>query len=332
MSVPKPHWFSHDYVMVSTAQTCGISKSGSLLPKFDPVTGHKVEEIDPETGELMEAINDELLDDMEALRDGCESDTLHFVDRSQVNLRFAVPVYYDHRYHQAFTEAMYSDEFSDFQTSTLGQMVENEQLIIKSGHGSAPKDLRVGEVPYIKVSDLRAGLVNINPTNRVPLKLAERVWRGKSSGLLAYDLLCPERASRNIGDFCVLMPGQEQILLTKEVIVLRPGKMADFDQFYLLWAMSLKIVRNQWNRVVFMQTNREDVGQRHLEIEIPLPPNKNRAKEVSEPFRHYFVTLAREREKLSKYLDVSNAHHFFIAGAEQVADLDMVSLDQPLDD
>jgi hypothetical protein len=27
-------------------------------------------------------------------------------------------------------------------------------------------------------------------------------------GLKAFDLICPERASKNIGDFCVLLPGQ----------------------------------------------------------------------------------------------------------------------------
>jgi hypothetical protein len=319
MSLPKPHWFSHNHIMVSTAQTCGISKSGGLLPKFDPVTGHKVQEIDPETGELMEAVNDYLLKDMEALRDGLDSDTLHFIERSKLDLRLAVPVYYDRRYHQVFTDAMCQEQFADFEAKTLGELLQDEYLTIKNGHGSAPKDLRVGEVPYIKVSDLRAGLVNINPTNQVPLQTAERYWRGSTSGLLAYDLLCPERASKNIGDFCVLMPGQEQILLTKEVIILRPGNKAIFDQFYLLWAMTLKIVRDQWNRVVFMQTNREDVGKRYLEIEVPFPPSRERADEVSEPFRSYFTTLAKERERLRNYLDTSSAHHFLISGADQVA-------------
>lgn len=324
MSVPKPHWFSHNHIMVSTAQTCGISKSGGLLAQFDPVTGQKKLETDPETGELMEAVNDCLLKDMEALRDGNDTDTLHFIERKKLNLRLAVPVYYDRRYHQIFTEAMCQDKFLDFKKITLGEMLQGEYIAITNGHGSAPKDLRVGEVPYIKVSDLRAGLVNINPTNKVPLKTAERYWRGLNSGLQPYDLICPERASRNIGDFCVLMPGQERILLTKEVIVLRAGNQATFDQFYLLWAMTLKIVRDQWNRIVFMQTNREDVGKRYLEIEVPFPPNREKADEISDSFRSYFTTLATEREKLRNYLDVSKAHHFFISGADQVVELENI--------
>ena len=81
--------------------------------------------------------------------------------------------------------------------------------------------------------------------------------------------------------------------------------------------MTLKIVRDQWRRVVFMQTNREDVGKRYLEIEIPIPPNGQKAAEVSEPFKHYYETIARARSELQKYLHGTKAHHFFVSGAEQ---------------
>lgn len=163
--------------------------------------------------------------------------------------------------------------------------------------------------------EIRAGQLNINPTNRVPLKWAEGLWKGSTSGLKEFDLLSPERASRNIGDFCVLMPGQEQVLLTKEIIVLRAGPDASFDQFYLLWAMTLRIVRDQWNRVVFMQTNREDVGKRFHEIEIPIAPSPGRAAEISEPFRRYYLAVAGERGRLAEYLR-EGKHHFFLSGVE----------------
>lgn len=314
MSIPKPGWFDHHKVMVSTAPTCGISKSGGLLVRFDPATGHPMMEIDEHDDEVP-SVDDQLLLDMEALRAGQSTETLDFVDRTSVSMRLAVPCYYDHRYHERFVAAMSSSDFAGFGSATLKQLSDENRITIRHGHGSAPKDLRVGDIPYIKVSDLRAGLVNINPTNAVPRKWAESMWGGADSGLRAYDLICPERASKNIGDFCVLMPGQEQILVTKEVIVLRPGPQADFDSFYLLWAMTLKIVRDQWNRVVFMQTNREDVGERYLEIEIPVAPSAARAAEISEPFRSYFLAVARAREAFRDYLDHSD-HHFYVSGGE----------------
>jgi type I restriction enzyme M protein len=311
----KPSWFSDDAIVVSTAPTVGLTKGGRLLPRIDE-HGERVQVPDPDTGELVDAINDVYLADAEALERGERTATLRDIPADEFSLRTAVPVYYDRRYPEQFASVMQTKQFADFSSYTLGALIDSGVLEASGGHGSPSADQRVGDVPYIKVSDLRAGLVNINPTNRIPQRLAEKMWRGKSSGLQAYDILSPERTSKNIGDFCLLMPGQEQVVLTKEIIVLRPGPKANFDSFYLLWAMTLKIVRDQWRRVVFMQTNREDVGKRWLEIEVPVPTSPERAMEVSEPFRTYYGSIAGAREALASYLRESESHHFFVSGAE----------------
>ena len=314
--IHKPSWFKEDHVLVSTAPTCGLAKGGRLLPLIDSETGLQIQVKDPETGAQVGAIDDQLKSDMEALRDGRTTPTLRYVEAENVTLRTAVPTFYDGRYDDAFDEAMRSDAFRGFTSLSLGEMIDAGLLVRRSGHGSPTQSLRVGTVPYIKVSDLRAGLVNINPTNRVPLAVARKFWRGDNSGLQAWDLICPERTSKNIGDFCMLMPGQEQVVATKEVIVLRPGSKATFDSFYLMWAMTLSIVRDQWRRVIFMQTNREDVGDRYLEIRVPVPKNASHAAEVSSPFRHYYRGLATAREDLGKYLGGHPDHHFFLGTAD----------------
>ncbi|MGA7705236.1 MAG: hypothetical protein WB998_10110 [Solirubrobacteraceae bacterium] len=317
MSIHKPSWFSDDFVVVSTAPTVGLTKGGRLLPLIDE-HGERVQVRDLDTGEPVDAINDVYLSDAQALIEGRRTATLRDIPADEVSLRTAVPVYYDRRFHEKFASAMATEQFSRFTAATLGSLIDKGVLEVSGGHGSPSADQRVGEVPYIKVSDLRAGLVNINPTNRVPQRLAEKMWGGRSSGLQAYDILSPERTSKNIGDFCLLMPGQEQVVLTKEIIVLRPGPKAECDSFFLLWAMTLKIVRDQWRRVVFMQTNREDVGKRWLEIEIPVPRTREVADRVSEPFRTYYQAIAGARESLAAYLRESDDHHFFVSGAEMV--------------
>jgi hypothetical protein len=315
MTVHKPSWFSDDVVVVSTAPTVGLTKGGRLLPLIDQ-HGERLQVPDPETGEPVDAINDVYLSDAEALVEGERTSTLRDISAGEVSLRTAVPVYYDRRFHERFVAAMETERFADFSAATLGSLIDDGLIDVAGGHGSPSADQRVGKVPYIKVSDLRAGLVNINPTNRIPHKLAEKMWGGAASGLQPYDILSPERTSKNIGDFCLLMPGQEQVVLTKEIIVLRPGSKANFDSFYMLWAMTLKIVREQWRRVVFMQTNREDVGKRWLELEIPVPTSAEVAERVSEPFRTYYQAIAGAREALASYLRDSDEHHFFVSGAE----------------
>ena len=317
MSIRKPSWFSSETIMVSTAPTCGLTKGGRLLPLVDPSTGERVQESDPETGAAVDAVNDKLKADAIALAKGEKTETLTFVPAAEIDLRCAVPVYYDHRFRDQFNEAMKQPQFAGFEAASVGDLIKQNILEVRGGHGSPSQDQRIGDVPYIKVSDLRAGLVNINPTNRIPLSVAKKFWRGPNSGLRAFDLVSPERTSKNIGDFCILLPGQERIVMTKEVIVLRPGPKANFDPFYLLWVLSLTVVRDQWRRVIFMQTNREDVGKRYLLLAVPT--TKERAEETSAPFRNYYQTLATARSTLSDYLNYEKQRHFFVSGAEALA-------------
>ncbi|GAB3211134.1 hypothetical protein GCM10027294_32280 [Marinactinospora endophytica] len=314
-AIHKPSWFSEETVTVSTAPTCGLTKGGRLLPLLDPKTGVPVMTEDPETGESVMSVNDVLLQDALALRRGERTETMRDIPISEIHPRTCVPVYYDRRYHERFTAEMRTEKFKNFQSATLAELAEDQIITIRGGHGSPSSGQRIGNVPYIKVSDLRAGFVNINPTNRVPRSIAKRFWKGETSGLQEFDILCPERTSKNIGDFCVLMPGQEELLLTKEIIIMRPGPKSNFDSFYLLWAMTLKIVREQWKRIIFMQTNREDVGDRYLEIEIPVANDPETAAEASQPFRNYYQTVARARTNLANYLANSGEHHFFVSDA-----------------
>lgn len=203
-----------------------------------------------------------------------------------------VPSYYDSRRDAAF-DALKAKLSCD--EITLGQLLARGLVEVHGGHGSVSNDQRVGGVPYVKVSDIRALRVNVNPTNMIPLALARKKWGNKNnSGLRPWDLITPNRASSNIGEFAMLLPGEEKIVLTKEMFVIRVTEEGSelFDPFYLMWAFSLRAVRDQWRRATLMQTNREDVGERHREVRLPLPRDRGWADERSAEFRKYFQALA----------------------------------------
>jgi type I restriction enzyme M protein len=303
LAPPRPSWYRADRVVVSSAPKCGINKDG-----IDRVI----------VGPNQIGIGDDLYADVLALRNGKTTTTTRFVPIADVLGPWrAVPTHFDQTSVKAFRTAR-AERWPDWSEMTLGELIDKGWIARRYGHGSPSKDQRDGVIPYIKVSDLRAGLVNVNTTNMVSNELAEALWNGKDSGLKAFDLLSPERASSNIGEFCVLMPGQEQVVLTREVIVLRVAAAAPFDAFYLLWALSLQVVRAQWRRVIFMQTNREDVGDRYREVIVPVPPNRAEATAVSKDFRAYFSGLSRLRATFAKSLSADKLHHFTLTGGDAV--------------
>ena len=51
-----------------------------------------------------------------------------------------------------------------------------------------------------------------------------------------------------------------------------------------------------------MKTNREDVGCRFNEIEIPIPPGKSAGMEVSRPYRDCYLSISFLKEKFKNEL------------------------------
>lgn len=293
-NAPRPSWFMDEKVVISSAEQCGINKDGIDQAIVDP-------------GQI--AIDDKLSDDISAICKGKGTSTTYIVPLAQILKSWiAVPSHYDMTSLKSF-HVVKEKLWKEWSITTLGEIIDNEWVMRRDGHGSPSKDLRDGTIPYIKVSDLRAGFVNINPSNLVAPEMAKKLWKANQSGLEAFDLLSPERASANIGDFCVLMPGQESIVLTREIIVLRVLPDAPFDAFYLLWALSLKVVRDQWRRLIFMQTNREDVGHRYRDVIVPIPNTRHEADDVSKEFRNYFTGLSQLRENFSTSLSKDDLYH-----------------------
>lgn len=300
----KPSWYQDNYILIVNSATCGINKDG-----------HEQYLVDPETGvRSNNAINDTLAEACEQIKAGDLNRTdIGFCPESvAIEKDIFIPKYHDKSLNSDIENLV--SENDNFTLKSLGELYDLGFIELTNGHGSPSSDQRLGVIPYIKVSDLRAGSVNINPTNMIPLALAQQFWKGTDSGLKPYDLISPERASKNIGEFCILMPGQQNIVLTKEVIVIRATNTAPFTQFYLMWALSLSAVRKQWNRIVFMQTNREDVGKRMLEILIPMATTEDYANMLAEPFKTYYESLENARNQFILALNNSSFEHHIHLG------------------
>lgn len=285
-----PSWFREGYIWVPNAPTIGLNKDGLDLYVVN------------DKGERTQSIDDKAIEDVKALLKQQVTSTAGYVKLEKMATSFvAVPTFSGNRSESALEEKV-KNKLKGFRMCSLGELIDKGIIAVRAGHGSPSADVRTGDIPYIKVVDLRAGRVNPNSTNMVPRVVAEKFWRGKSSGIPAWAIVTPSRASKNIGEPCMVMPGQEQMVFTKEILLFTVCDKAPIDQFYLFWALRLKDVQKQWERVVFMQTNREDLGDRYRLIEIPYTEDTMAAREVSKVYREYFRGL----DELSKRFERLN--------------------------
>lgn len=180
---------------------------------------------------------------------------------------------------------------------TLGELEDQGILATFEGHGSPPGTARAtGDVPYVKVTDLKNWRINENPTNFIHRSMADRLRR-RGPELRYGDLVSPARASSNIGQFSLVLPWQANVILTREVLVLRVLENEEgITPFLLLALMSLRVVQDQYRYLTMMQTNREHLGDGWREVEIPFPDTLEGRREAEAPVRKYFeaIVLARE--------------------------------------
>lgn len=188
---------------------------------------------------------------------------------------------------------------------TLGELTDRGILATFEGHGSPPgHSRRTGNVPYVKVTDLKNWRINENPTNFISETMAARLRR-RGPELKFGDLVTPSRASSNIGQFCMVMPWQTHVVFTKEILLLRVATNGEgIDPFLLLALFSLKVVQEQYLNLALMQTNRDHLGDHWREVVVPIPATADAREAVAAPIRRYFEGLILARESYDQLLGV----------------------------
>lgn len=180
---------------------------------------------------------------------------------------------------------------------TLGALADAGAIQTFEGHGSPPGNARAtGNVPYVKVTDLKNWRINENPTNFVHLRMAEALKR-RGVQLRYGDLVTPARASANIGQFSLVLPWQTHVILTKEVLVIRvEDNDRGLNPFLLLALLSLKVVQSQYQTLALMQTNREHLGDHWREVQVPIPLSDDAKAVIGECVQTYFEGIIKARD------------------------------------
>lgn len=197
----------------------------------------------------------------------------------------------------------FADE-NDCDLVSVAELIESDDIKIFQGHGSPSSHYKGrGEIPYVKVVDIKNWRVNENPSFFMPRTVAEQYIRKQP--LQSYDLLTPTRASKNIGLFAVVMPWQTEMILTREIFIWRIKEDSNrIDRWLFLALVSLKVVHDQFKYLVLMQMNREDLGTRYLDLLLPVPRSKEGREKWGGPIRRYFEAQTKARSNYNALANV----------------------------
>lgn len=160
---------------------------------------------------------------------------------------------------------------------SMQQLIDEKIIESFDGHGSPKGELKgLGDVPYIRVKDIVNWQSYIDVTSLIPRDEYERIFK-ENKELKSRDILYVSRGSYRIGSVAMVSPYDTEILLTREIIIIRIKK--ENNQYgispeYLLYALSHKYVWEQTENKVFYEPCLPNIAERWKELMIPIFKDK----------------------------------------------------------
>ena len=155
----------------------------------------------------------------------------------------------------------------------LQKLVEEGVLTCFDGNGSPESEYKgQGEIPYIRVKDIVQWQIYKDPTALIPESEYQRLYK-EDKRLQPKDILYVRRGSYRIGSVAMASPYDLKCILTREIKVIRvvdTNNKYGITPEYLLYALSHKMVFEQAQNKIFIDTTLPNIAERWSELKIPV--------------------------------------------------------------
>ena len=202
-------------------------------------------------------------------------------------------IYVPRYYWKKKTKKIIEDgERQGYEFVQIKELLEDGTLTTSSGHGSPPSGFKgKGDTPYIRVKDIVNWEVYKNPTSSIPTHIYAKVKGSNGINLEEKDVVMIRRGSYRIGSCAMISPFDKNVLLTKEIQVIRVNDIQNkynIDAYYLLYLLSHELTQKQLYNKIMIDTTLPNIGDRWKELYLPISKNKEEIKKIKNKMKESF--------------------------------------------
>ncbi|PIZ63875.1 DNA methyltransferase [Candidatus Saccharibacteria bacterium CG_4_10_14_0_2_um_filter_52_9] len=225
------------------------------------------------------------------------------VKASDIKNDVYVPRYYWGKKIEALREEASELGFDFVQVKTL---IDEGILETYSGHGSPPSQYKgKGTIPYVRVADIVNWGIYKNPTSLITEDIHRTIKAG-GVDLKAEDLLYVSRGSYRIGSLALVSKFDTDVLLTREIHVLRvlnSNNKYGIDPFYLLYLLSHKLTQEQLPSKIFIDTTLPNIAKRYEDLYLPVDKDPKTRQYIKDRIKAVFEKRWQAQQSLTDITD-----------------------------
>jgi type I restriction enzyme M protein len=161
-----------------------------------------------------------------------------------------------------------ADVLAGVERLTLRELKEAGCLQIRKGHEVGSEAYGTGDIPFIRTSDLNNFEVSTDPTKSVSEEVFERY--SKRQRLHAGDILMVVDGRYRIGTTAIVSERNRRAVVQSHIRMLTLTRKSNLSPYALLYSLNLPSVKAQIRNLVFVQSTLGTLGNRLLELRIPV--------------------------------------------------------------
>jgi type I restriction enzyme M protein len=152
--------------------------------------------------------------------------------------------------------------------TSLGELRDGKTLAIRKGHEVGSHAYGTGGIPFIRTSDVNNLEISVDPTKSVSEAIYEDY--APQQKLRPGDILMAVDGRYRIGSTALLTTSNARCIVQSHFRIISVLDERVLDSYELLFALNLPSVKMQLRNLVFVQSTLGTLGNRLLELQIPL--------------------------------------------------------------
>lgn len=283
---------------MAIADRVGHDKNGKVLYKIDPGGRYILDQ----TGNRV--IDDDLPVIASNYRDWIGGRTIErgshlgFTLRSsEVRDHIFIPGYYNPETVQRLRSMERSGRY---RLVTIGELVDRRVISIKRGNEVGSRFYGMGDVPFVRTSDIVNWEVKIDPVKCVPEEVYEQYRRRQD--VRENDILLVTDGTFLIGRTALVTPLDRRMVIQSHIRRIRSLQPDMLHPFLLLYLLNTEIVQRQIAEKTFVQATISTVGNRLQEIVLPIPTDAGAREAIIERVAEIIRIKIEARKKLQDLL------------------------------
>jgi type I restriction enzyme M protein len=198
-------------------------------------------------------------------------DHLGFViNLSDIKDSILIPNYYDPEIEQNLKRM---EESGKYILTSIKELVEKRLLSIKRGHEVGSQYYGMGNIPFVRTSDIVNWEIKIDPIKCIPEEIYEKYK--KNQDIHKNDILLVTDGTFLIGRTAIVTSLDKKIVIQSHIKRFRCLKPQQLHPYLLLYLLNTDIVQQQIKAKTFVQATISTLGNRINEIILPIPKDKN---------------------------------------------------------